>query len=86
MSVSSDLEALLARIVDHHVATGTLLPVNDVVGDRSELAAPLAGLVRQYLAVADALDGVEASWLSDDEKRTMRAAFETEIAAIEVPA
>ena len=52
MSFSSDLEVLLARIVEHHVATGTLLPVNDVVGDRPELAAPLAGLVRQYLAVA----------------------------------
>ena len=34
---------------------------------------------------AVALDGIEASWLSDDEKRRMRAAFETEIAAIEVP-
>ena len=34
---------------------------------------------------AAALDGVEASWLSDDEKRAMRADFETEIAAIEVP-
>ena len=34
---------------------------------------------------AVALDGIEASWLSDDEKRAMRAAFETEIAAIEVP-
>jgi hypothetical protein len=33
-----------------------------------------------------ALDGIEASWLSDDEKRGMRAAFETEIADIEVPA
>jgi adenosine deaminase len=35
---------------------------------------------------AVALDGIEASWLSDDEKRAMRAAFQTEIAAIEVPA
>jgi adenosine deaminase len=35
---------------------------------------------------AVALDGVEASWLTDDEKRDMRAAFEAEIAAIEVPA
>jgi serine/threonine protein kinase len=61
VSVSSDLEVLLARIVEHHVATGTLLPVNDVVGDRTELAAPLAGLVRQYLAVAEALDGGHAS-------------------------
>ena len=34
---------------------------------------------------AVALDGIEASWLSDDEKRRMRATFETEIAAIEVP-
>ena len=35
---------------------------------------------------AVALDGIEASWLDDDEKRSMRASFETEIAAIEVPA
>jgi adenosine deaminase len=34
---------------------------------------------------AAAIDGVEASWLSEDEKRGLRAAFETEIAAIEVP-
>ena len=54
-------------------------------------------LGREYRSVAQAqgmgwdemtvvaLDGVEASWLSDDEKRLMRSAFETEIAAIEVP-
>ena len=35
---------------------------------------------------AVALDGIEASWLSDDEKRDMRATFEAEIAAIPVPA
>jgi adenine deaminase len=35
---------------------------------------------------AVALDGIEASWLDDDEKRSMRASFEAEIAAIEVPA
>ena len=33
-----------------------------------------------------ALDGVEASWLSEDEKRSMRAAFEGEIASIAPPA
>jgi adenosine deaminase len=55
-------------------------------------------LGREYRSVAEAqampweemtavaLDGIEASWLSDDEKRAMRAAFETEIAAIEVSA
>ena len=35
--------------------------------------------------VAVALDGVEASWLDDGEKREMRAAFEAEIAEIAPP-
>jgi adenosine deaminase len=35
--------------------------------------------------VAVALDGVEASWLDDGEKRAMRAAFERDIAAIGLP-
>jgi adenosine deaminase len=35
---------------------------------------------------AVALDGVEASWLDEGEKRTMRADFEREIAAITAPA
>ena len=57
MSVSTDLELLLARIVEHHTATGVLLPVEEVVADRPELAGSLAELVRNYLAVMDALDG-----------------------------
>jgi adenine deaminase len=32
--------------------------------------------------VAVALDGVEASWLSDDDKRNMRASFERELAVL----
>ena len=36
--------------------------------------------------VAVALDGVEATWLDADEKRTMRASFAAEIAAITPPA
>jgi hypothetical protein len=32
-----------------------------------------------------ALDGVEASWLDDGEKRALRADFEREIAAISRP-
>jgi adenosine deaminase len=35
--------------------------------------------------VAVALDGVEATWLDDGEKRALRAAFEAEIAAIPPP-
>ena len=36
--------------------------------------------------VAVALDGVEATWLDDGDKRALRADFEREIAAIPVPA
>ena len=36
--------------------------------------------------IAVALDGVDASWLSDDEKRVMRGQFEREIAEIPPPA
>jgi serine/threonine protein kinase len=57
VSVSTDLEVLLARIVEHHTATGVLLPVEEVAADRPELAAALADLVRNYLALMDALDG-----------------------------
>src|SRR4029453_11797176 len=60
VSVSTDLQLLLARIVEHHTATGVLLPVEEVAAGRPELAAPLAGLVRQYLQVLDALDGGSA--------------------------
>jgi len=60
VSESTDLQLLLARIVEHHTATGVLLPVEEVAAGRPELAAPLAGLVRQYLQVLDALDGGSA--------------------------
>jgi adenosine deaminase len=55
-------------------------------------------LGREYRSVAGALhmpweamvevvvDGIEATWLDDDEKRNMRAAFQNEIAAIVPPA
>jgi adenosine deaminase len=36
--------------------------------------------------VAVALDGVEATWLDDREKRSLRAVFEAQIAAIPAPA
>jgi adenosine deaminase len=39
---------------------------------------------RQMVEVA--LDGIAATWLSEDEKRGMRASFEREIAVIEPPA
>jgi len=38
----------------------------------------------EMLAVS--LDGIEASWLDDGEKRAMRAEFQGAIAAIEPPA
>jgi adenosine deaminase len=54
-------------------------------------------LGREYRSVADALDmpwaevvavslsGVEATWLDPGEKRSLRASFEQEIAAIGPP-
>jgi adenosine deaminase len=55
-------------------------------------------LGREYRSVANALsmprqemvdvalDGVEASWLDDGEKRALRASFERDIATIQAPA
>jgi serine/threonine-protein kinase len=52
-----DLAVRLARIVEHHVAHGTLLSAEAVTTDRPDLAAPLDRLVKQYLQVALALEG-----------------------------
>ena len=57
MGSSDELASRLARIVEHHVAHGSLLPVEAVTTDRPDLAGPLDALVRQYLQLAMTLDG-----------------------------
>jgi hypothetical protein len=52
-----ELEARLARFVEHHVLHGTGLDVRDLCADRPELAAPLGSLVERYLSITAALDG-----------------------------
>jgi hypothetical protein len=61
MKTPADLEARLARIVEHHVAHGTLLAVEDVTTDRPDLAAPLAALVQRYLGLSETLDAGAAA-------------------------
>ena len=53
-----DLEALLERWVARHVTDGTTLDPAAVCADRPELAAPLAGLIAEYLKVWTSLDRV----------------------------
>ena len=55
-----DLEALLARFVEHHVLEGEHLDVGVLCADRPELAAPLGTLIERYLSLTASLDGAEA--------------------------
>ena len=55
--MSDDLEARLARFVEHHVLEGEQLPIDVLCADRPELAAPLRALVEQYLSLTTSLDG-----------------------------
>jgi serine/threonine protein kinase len=56
MSVATDVEPLLARFIEHHVLHGERLPVAELCAGRSDLAGPLAALVREYLALTVALE------------------------------
>jgi serine/threonine protein kinase len=56
MSDLDDLEIRLARVVEYHTTHGTLPPLEAIVGDRPELAAPLEALVRRYLDLSSALE------------------------------
>jgi hypothetical protein len=56
MSDRDDLEARLARIVEHHERHGELPPIGPVVDDRPDLVAPLQALVRRYLELSAELD------------------------------
>jgi serine/threonine protein kinase len=64
MSDRGDLERRLARFVEHHVLTGTSLPVESLCGDRPELAGRLHALVQRYLALTASL-GSTAAVLED---------------------
>lgn len=59
--MSSDLEARLNRIVEHHVVHGTVLPVEELAADRPDLMVPLRALVQQYLHLSARLDGDEST-------------------------
>lgn len=54
--MNADLEARFARLVEAHVRTGVVPSIDAVVADRPDLGAPLAELMRQYLAVSEELD------------------------------
>jgi serine/threonine protein kinase len=66
MSDHDDLESRLARIVEHHARHGELPPIDPVVADRPDLAAPLQDLVRQYLELAEELDAGSAYGATTD--------------------
>ena len=55
--MTADLEARLARFVEHHVLEGEQLPIDVLCADRPELAAPLRALIEQYLSLTTSLDG-----------------------------
>jgi serine/threonine protein kinase len=61
---SAELEARLARFVEHHVRHGERLPIGALCADRPDLAGPLEVLVGEYLRLATALDGESADSLA----------------------
>jgi len=56
MTVSEQLEARLARFIEHHVVHGKQLAVEAMCADRPELAPALRALTERYLALTTALD------------------------------
>ena len=54
--ISEDLEARLARFVEHHVLEGEQLAVDLLCADRPDLAAPLNALIHRYLALTASLE------------------------------
>ncbi len=57
MATSSDIEALLAQAIDHHVRRGELPAIEALAGGRADVAAELNRLLRHYLALSGELDG-----------------------------
>jgi serine/threonine protein kinase len=56
MAASEDLEARLARFIEHHVVHGEQLAVEAICADRPELVPALRALTERYLALTTALD------------------------------
>ena len=56
MSASVELEARLARFIEHHVVHGERLEVDAICADRPDLAPALRALTERYLALTSALD------------------------------
>lgn len=52
----SELEALLARFVEHHVLSGEHLDIAALCSDRPDLAGPLRALIAQYLSLTASLE------------------------------
>lgn len=57
MTTTVELEARLARFVEHHVLEGERLPLETLCADRPDLLEPLRALVNRYLALTTTLDG-----------------------------
>ena len=57
MTTTTELEARLARFVEHHVLHGERIPLDELCADRRELAGPLQALVERYLSLTTTLDG-----------------------------
>ncbi len=56
MAAESDLEALHAQAIDHHVRHGQLPPIEELAGGRPDVAVQLRELVHRYLDLTMALD------------------------------
>jgi serine/threonine-protein kinase len=54
-ATTPELEARLARFVEHHVLHGNRLPLETLCADRPELIPALDALVRRYLALTESL-------------------------------
>jgi hypothetical protein len=54
---TTELEALFARFVEHHVLYGQQLPIVELCDRRPDLAGPLGGLIDRYLSITASLDG-----------------------------
>jgi len=53
---AADLEALLARLIDHHIQHGELPPIDALAGGRPDVAVKLRALAHRYLDVTMAFD------------------------------
>src|SRR5215813_13015713 len=52
---TTDVEALLARFVEHHVLHGERLSIGQLCQAQPDLAAPLQRLIDRYLSISETL-------------------------------